>query len=103
MSPKEVKWEVELSRQTEKEKNKLPIPIRDQFFFLVKAIEILGPYRSEWKNYGPLRRKPGIPDDAYHCHLKKGKPTYVACWYITNKKERKIEVFYVGSHEGAPY
>lgn len=37
----------------------------------------------------------------HHCHLRKGKPTYVACWAVTN--ENKIEVFYVGTHEGAPY
>jgi hypothetical protein len=38
-----------------------------------------------------------------HCHLRKGRPTYVACWRIIDKKTKQIEVYYVGSHEGAPY
>jgi len=64
---------------------------------------ILGPYRSNWKNFGPLHKGKGIPEGAFHCHLKKGKPTFVACWQIISKKEKTIEVFYVGTHENAPY
>jgi hypothetical protein len=45
----------------------------------------------------------GMSDGAYHCHLKKGKPTYVCFWKILDKRERIVEVFYVGSHEKAPY
>jgi len=39
----------------------------------------------------------------YHCHLKKGKPTYVAVWKVTDKKNRLVEVRYVGTHEKADY
>lgn len=38
----------------------------------------------------------------FHCHLRKGHPTYVACWEA-DVQAKKIEVFYVGSHEDAPY
>lgn len=56
-----------------------------------------GPYRSNWPNYGPLE------ENEFHCHLKKGKPTYVACWRISDKDKKIIEVYYVGTHENAPY
>ena len=39
----------------------------------------------------------------YHCHLKKGKPTYVAVWKVTDKENRPVEVRYVGTHEKADY
>lgn len=104
MEPKERRfWDVELAPRTKKNKNKLPITIQDQLTLLVKEIELLGPYRANWKNYGPLEKRHGIPDDAFHCHLKKGKPTFVACWKIVSKKDRKIEVYYAGTHESAPY
>ncbi len=36
-------------------------------------------------------------------HLKKGRPTYVAIWEVTDKEIRIIEVIYAGTHEKAPY
>lgn len=53
---------------------------------------------KEWKNFSSL-----TGNDSYHCHLKKGKPTYVACWRIVSKKEKIIEVYYVGTHQNTPY
>jgi len=38
-----------------------------------------------------------------HCHLKKGKPTYVALWEEDRGEVRLVEVTYVGTHEDAPY
>ena len=35
--------------------------------------------------------------------LKKGHPTYVAIWEVTDKEIRLIEVIYAGTHEKAPY
>lgn len=55
-----------------------------------------GPERFQWPNYGDLNGN-------YHCHLKKGKPTYVACWSVIDKKLKQIEIYYVGTHENAPY
>ncbi|MBS0616155.1 MAG: cytotoxic translational repressor of toxin-antitoxin stability system [Verrucomicrobia bacterium] len=65
-------------------------------FLLVELAEE-GPIRKNWPNYGKLS------ENMHHCHLKKGRPTYVACWVVVSEKEKKIEVFYVGTHEGAPY
>ena len=42
-------------------------------------------------------------EDKRHCHLIKGRPTYVCCWAIINKQKKIIEVYYVGTHEKAPY
>jgi hypothetical protein len=98
-----VLWDVVLSPRADKEKLKLPVKIQEQIAFLIKEMEVLGPYRTNWKNYKPLSKGRGIPENAFHCHLKKGKPTYVACWQIVNKEKKKIEVYYVGTHENAPY
>jgi hypothetical protein len=53
-----------------------------------------------WPNYGKLQGKKG---DKRHCHLQKGKPIYVCCWEVIDKKRKIIEVYYVGTHEKAPY
>jgi len=58
-----------------------------------------GPAVSSWPNYGKLQ---GIRGDKRHCHLQKGKPTYVCCWEVLDKKRKVIEVYYVGTHEKAP-
>lgn len=54
--------------------------------------------RGNWPNYGKLG------ENRHHCHLKKGRPTYVAVWEVAETGEiRLIEVTYVGTHERAPY
>ena len=75
---------------------KLPKLVKENLTKLIVEMEILGPVRGNWKNYGKLGK------NKHHCHIKTGKPTYVMCWKVF--KERKIiEVYYVGSHEKAPY
>ena len=64
---------------------------------LMRDIEINGPIRGDWPNYSPLGR------DRYHCHIKKGRPTYVAIWEVTDKEVKLVEVIYAGTHEKAPY
>ncbi len=64
--------------------------------FLVELSD-LAPYRSNWPNYTKMS------SEDYHCHLKKGRPTYVVCWRIISKIEKTIEVYYAGTHEKAPY
>lgn len=95
-------WTVELSpkakRQIGKLKKEFP-KIYATAATLFKEIEVNGPWRSNWPNYGPLKGK----GDSFHCHIKKGKPTYVACWSIENKTIKLVEISYVGTHEKAPY
>jgi hypothetical protein len=96
-------WQVRLSRNAEKQYEKLKKngrtrpSIVDLIDFLVIELQEKGPERVDWPNYSKLS------DDKYHCHLKKGHPTYVACWKVMNSKKKNIEVYYVGTHEGAPY
>ena len=58
-----------------------------------------GPYRANWANYSTLKGR----NNEFHCHIKKGKPTYVVCWRLGDKKIEMLEVTYVGTHEKAPY
>jgi hypothetical protein len=95
-------WTVTYSTQAEKQFKAMPEKIREKMTVLAKEISVSGPIRRNWHNFGGLKGK-GLPDDAYHCHLKKGNPTYVSCWYIVNKKLKNVKVFYVGTHENAPY
>jgi hypothetical protein len=88
---------VVLSGKAAKMYRKLPESIKDIVILLAKEIELFGPVRGDWKNYGKLG------GELHHCHLKSGRPTYVACWRILDKTERLVEVYYVGTHEKAPY
>lgn len=90
-------WQVDLTKKTAKQKESLPKTIKEQLVFLIRDIEEYGPVRGNWPNYSKL--KPG----QHHCHLKKGRPTYVAIWEERNREIRLIEVIYVGTHEKAPY
>jgi hypothetical protein len=65
---------------------------------LVVDLKHHGAVVKGWPNYSIINQDRG---SFHHCHLRNGKPTYVACWKVTN--ENQIEVFYVGTHEGAPY
>ncbi len=105
-------WEVRLSRKLEKrldksnKKKALPHYVIEILEALIQDIECYGPNLGlsgkNWPHFGPLNGR-DLPLGSYHCHLKKGKPTYVACWYEENKKVKIVEVYYVGTHENAPY
>lgn len=90
-------WEVRVSASAAKQGKKLPTAITPSLVRLLQELEKCGPIRKNWKNFGALS------DISYHCHIKKGRPTYVVCWRIEDKKRRVIEVYYVGTHESAPY
>ncbi|MGV1099146.1 cytotoxic translational repressor of toxin-antitoxin stability system [Thiovibrio sp. JS02] len=90
-------WQVNLSNKAKKQKDRLSKTIQEQLIFLMRDIEKHGPVRGDWPNYGKLGH------DQHHCHLKKGKPTYVAVWAERDREIRLIEVTYVGTHEKAPY
>jgi addiction module RelE/StbE family toxin len=96
-------WQIRLSKSAEKQYEKLKKSGRikpsivDVIDFLLIELKEKGPERVDWPNYGKLS------NDTYHCHLKKGRPTYVACWKVMDAKLKHIEVYYVGTHESAPY
>jgi len=98
-------WNADLSKDAKRQYIKLnrsgdhrKPSIIDLIDALVMDLKYHGPVMKDWPNYSVINKG---RNSFYHCHLRKGKPTYVACWMVTN--ENKIEVFYVGTHEGAPY
>lgn len=89
-------WTVTLHRKVDRELPSLPVAVQKHLFRLVFEIELMGPVRGNWDNYGKLDK------NKHHCHLKKGRPTYVAVW-TEDKENISVEVVYAGTHENAPY
>lgn len=92
-----MEWRVCLTKKADKQKSKLPASIRSALRTLMADIELCGPVRGDWPNYGKLA------SSRHHCHIKKGHPTYVAVWEELENEIRLVEVTYVGTHEKAPY
>jgi hypothetical protein len=94
-------WLVRFNKMTAKAVRKLPIGLQATIAALVAEIEVVGPALQGrgWRNFGKLKGR----IDEYHCHLKNGRPTFVACWRIAERSQQIVEVYYVGTHEGAPY
>jgi hypothetical protein len=90
-------WNVVLTGQAKKAGKNLPKKTLDTFILLLNDLRS-GPILYKWPNYSPLR---GMKN-CYHCHIEKGRPTYVACW-LADKIKKNIEVYYAGTHEKAPY
>ena len=100
-----MKWEVCLSTKALKQKNKLPEDLQFVLLLLTEDLKNKGGNPgSQWPNYKKFKGMKGQRknDDWRHCHLQKGKPTYVCCWKVFEDTQR-IEVYYVGTHENAPY
>ena len=90
-------WTATIHRQVARRLSKLPIAVQESLVALLREIELQGPVRGNWPNYSRLDR------NRHHCHLKKGRPTYVAGWQVIDKSIRLVEVVYVGTHEKSPY
>lgn len=90
-------WTATFSRAAEKQAKKLPGNVQTLLKLLVLEIQATGPVRGNWKNYSTLA------NGDHHCHLKKGNPTYVAVWRVTDKTVKLVEIRYAGTHEKAPY
>jgi mRNA-degrading endonuclease RelE of RelBE toxin-antitoxin system len=90
-------WNVKIKRKLAKKLDRLPKSVQNSLKVLIKEIELDGPVRGNWPNYSQLSK------NRHHCRLKKGRPTYVAVWRITDEGIRLVEVIYAGSHEKAPY
>ena len=90
-------WTVTVKNSAHKGIDKLPEKIRRVLALLMVEIETAGPIRGNWPNYGKLGPR------RHHCHLKKGRPTYVAVWEESPDGIQLVEVTYAGTHERAPY
>ena len=91
-------WKVEVKKKAHKSFKQLPEIVKNSFLTLLKELILSGPV-VKWCNFGKLKGK----TNTYHCHIKKGKPTYVAVWEVKDKTIKLMEVTYVGTHEKAPY
>lgn len=89
-------WTVKLIGQAKKAFKELPKDTSKTLRLMMEDLEVNGYQRYNWPNFSKLK------DSIYHCHLEKGRPTYVACWRVY-KEEKLIEVYYAGTHEKAPY
>jgi hypothetical protein len=89
-------WLVMVPTRIQKEITILPEIVKLQLKALLHEIRYQGPIRGNWKNYGKLQK------NLHHCHIKSGRPTYVSCWR-SDPMSKIIEVYYVGTHEKAPY
>ena len=91
-------WTVLYNRKALKQRKQLPVRWRKVLSVLAAEIKKTGPVRGNWPNYSKLGQV------THHCHLnKKGSPTYIAVWEVTEKEVRIVEVTYVGTREKAPY
>lgn len=96
-----MQWKVSFSTKALKQAEQLNKKVLLTLQVLVDNLKTYGPAPGmHWPNYGKLHKKKN--EDKRHCHLIKGNPTYVCCWEVY-KRERYIEVYYVGTHEKAPY
>lgn len=92
-------WTVYFRKKAHRQLDRLPVSVRESVAFLRAEIEVLGPMRFNWKNFGKLKGS----ENRYHCHVKSGRPTYVVCWEVTDKTAQTVEVYYVGTHEKISY
>ncbi len=90
-------WVVRLTVKVRKRLKRLPKGIDEVFQLLLAEMRLSGPVQVDWPHYGKLR------ENCHHCHLQRGRPTYVAVWRVLSKEDKLIEVSYVGSHEKAHY
>ena len=86
-------YEVYISKRVLKYIRHMPIPVQRKMVNLIDDLRDKGPIRPEWPNFSKL------VSDHYHCHL-----IYKwVVWWIYRRQGNRIEVYYAGSRENAPY
>ncbi|MDP2267700.1 MAG: cytotoxic translational repressor of toxin-antitoxin stability system [Deltaproteobacteria bacterium] len=90
-------WTVKILKRALKQVHRLPVKVKESLADLIRDMELHGPIRGNWPNYSRLS------EHRHHCHIKKGQPTYVTVWEVTDKGIKLIEVIYAGTHEKTPY
>jgi len=94
-------WTINFNKKAVKQLNASNTRVKFVMRLLIDDLRYKGPIPGkQWPNYSKLK---GGKEDKRHCHLIKGNPTYVCCWKVIDKIEKIIEVYYVGTHEKAPY
>jgi mRNA-degrading endonuclease RelE of RelBE toxin-antitoxin system len=88
-----VSYEVTVSKKALKTIQKMPAREQMRFDQLARDLRANGPVQADWPNYSKLSHA------EYHCNLSH---KWVACWRH-HQGEIRIEVYYAGSRENAPY
>lgn len=83
---------VMVKKKVRKRLGALPLAVQERFLALVNDLTLSGPIQPSWMNSQ-------LGNNNFHCHLGYH---HVACWHWENGTIT-IEVYYVGSREGAPY
>ena len=86
-------YQVLLSKRVLRQLERLPLGVQKKLGNLVQDLRVGGPVQTIWPNFNRLSQ------NKYHCHLSYH---WVACWYH-EKGSLRIEVYYAGSRENAPY
>lgn len=93
----DMEWTVTFTKRVLKQVRALPTAAQDALRRLLLDIRDAGPVQMGRPNLGKILGKPGC----HHCHIQKGRPTFVVVWCVSG--EHSVEVLYVGTHEGANY
>ena len=86
-------YEVVIKKAALKNAARMPQLIQAKLAILLDDLRDKGPVLPSWPNFS------GIGKGLYHCHLGH---KWVACWQWEDDAI-KIEVYYAGSRENAPY
>lgn len=100
--PPRSRWRVDYTDEAAEQAQNLPEKVRNILDTLVAEIEAQGPVRGNWKNYSKLEGQ----NTKHHCHLRDGRPTYVACWEVIPTlpdTPKLVSITYAGTREKAPY
>ncbi len=94
-------WRVNVSPKVSKQIKKIPVKVLDSLVLLIKDIEAKGPIQKDWPYFRSLEKLPLL--ESYHCEIKDGRPVFVACWQVTNKRKQLVEILYFGTSKNAPF
>ena len=86
-------YEIVIRKKVLRSLRRMPEQIQKKIANLVEDLRDKGPIQSDWPNFSKLS------ENRYHCHLAY---KWVACW-LCERNSTKIEVYYAGSRENAPY
>lgn len=93
-------WEIYTSARVKKQIKNLSQGIKEIYEALTADLRANGP-SVEWPNSQKNRGTGKV--ECYHCHLCKGNPTLIAMWRVLDKKLKRLEMRYVGTHENVDY
>ncbi|MHC1699993.1 MAG: type II toxin-antitoxin system RelE/ParE family toxin [Humidesulfovibrio sp.] len=94
-------WTIFITNKATKQIDKLSPNLKEIFEALLRDLQQCGPQLPGWPHFQKNHGTGKI--ECYHCHLQRGKPTWVAIWRVLDKRARQLEIRYVGTHEKADY